>query len=158
MAPDAHKPLASNRKARRDYDILDVLEAGIVLRGSEVKSMRLGLVQIAEAYARIADGQIWIDGMHIAPYSHATGFGAHLPDGPRKLLLHSSEIRRLQARVGQEHLTLVPLSLYLKDGRVKMELALAKGRTKGDKRQALAKADAEREISVQMGRARKGVE
>ena len=156
MAPPAPKPIASNRKARRDYDILDEVEAGIVLRGSEVKSLRLGMVQIGEAYARIDRNEVWLDGMHIPPYTHAQGFGAHLPDNPRKLLLHSAEIQRLAARVNQEHLTLIPLSLYFKDGRVKVELALVKGRTKGDKRQALAKSDAQREIRDQLGRRNKG--
>jgi len=156
MAPPAPKPIASNRRAHRDYDILDVVEAGIVLRGSEVKSLRLGTVQIAEAFARQQRDGLWLDGMHIPPYSHAAGVGAHLPDNPRKLLLHAAEINRLMARVNQEHLTLIPLSLYFKDGRVKVELALVKGRTKGDKRQALAKADAQREIRDQMGRRNKG--
>lgn len=156
MSRPGPKALASNPKARHDYAILDVLEAGIVLRGSEVKSLRLGVGRITEAYARISDGQVWLEGMHIPPYSHATGFGAHLADGPRKLLLNRAEISRLASRVNQEHLTLVPLSLYLKEGRVKVELALAKGRTRGDKRQALAKADAERDIRRALGRQNEG--
>jgi SsrA-binding protein len=157
MSPPGTKAIATNRKAHHDYSILDVVEAGIVLRGSEVKSLREGHVQIADAYARFSRHELWLEGLHIAPYSHATGFGSHLPDSPRKLLLHSAEISRLSARVHQEHLTLVPLSLYFKDGRVKVELALVKGRTKGDKRQALAKADAQREIASQLGRSRKGL-
>jgi SsrA-binding protein len=158
MASPGTKTLASNRKARHDYTILDVVEVGIVLRGSEVKSLRLGQVRIADAYARITDGEMWLDGMHIPPYSHATGFGAHVPDGPRKLLAHRAEIAKLGARLHQEHLTLVPLSIYLRDGRVKVELALAKGRTKGDKRHALAKADAQRDIAAALGRRRKGLD
>jgi SsrA-binding protein len=148
--------IASNRKARRDYTILDVVEAGIVLRGSEVKSLRDGHVQIADAYARFARGEVWLDGIHISPYTNAVGFGAHDPDRARKLLLHADQIARLHARVQQERLTLVPLSMYFKDGRAKVELALAKGRTKGDKRQALAKADAAREMAVEAGRRFKG--
>ena len=156
MSPTGTKPVASNRKAYHDYAILDEVEAGIVLRGSEVKSLRLGMGRITEAFARITDGQVWLEGMHIPAYSHATGFGAHLPDNPRKLLLHRAEIARLASRVNQEHLTLIPLSLYLKEGKVKVLLGLAKGRTRGDKRQALAKRDAEQDIRRELGRQRKG--
>jgi SsrA-binding protein len=149
------KLVASNRRARRDYEILDVVEAGIVLRGSEVKSLRDGHVQIADAYARVDRKEMWLEGMHISPYTNAVGFGAHDPDRARKLLLHAGEIAKLRSRVSQEQLTLVPLALYFKDGRAKVELALAKGRTKGDKRQALAKADARREIAAEVGRRHK---
>lgn len=149
--------IASNRKARHDFTILDVVEAGIVLQGSEVKSLRAGHVQLADAYARVNDHEVWLEGVHIAPYQFAHGVGAHDPDRPRKLLLNRDEIDRLDARMGQERLTLVPLSLYFKDGRAKVELALAKGRTKGDKRQAIAKKDAQREIDREMGRQRKGM-
>lgn len=149
--------IASNRKARHDFTILDVVEAGIVLQGSEVKSLRAGHVQLADAYARVNDNEVWLEGVHIAPYQFAHGVGAHDPDRPRKLLLNRDEIDRLDARMGQERLTLVPLSLYFKDGRAKVELALAKGRTKGDKRQAIAKKDAQREIDREMGRQRKGM-
>lgn len=148
--------IASNRKARHDYAVLDEVEAGIVLRGSEVKSLRLGQVRINEAYAREHRGEMWLEGMHISPYSHATGFGSHIPDSARKLLLNRAEIARLSARMKQEHLTLVPLSLYFKEGRVKVLLALAKGRTRGDKRQTLAKESARRDIEVALGRQRKG--
>lgn len=151
------KLIASNRKARHDFTILDVVEAGIVLQGSEVKSLRAGHVQLADAYARVNDHEVWLEGVHIAPYQFAHGVGAHDPDRPRKLLLNRDEIDRLDARMGQERLTLVPLSLYFKDGRAKVELALAKGRTKGDKRQAIAKKDAQREIDREMGRQRKGM-
>jgi SsrA-binding protein len=149
------KLIASNRRARHDYTILDVVEAGLVLRGSEVKSLREGHVQLADAFARVERGEMWLHGMHVSPYSNAVGFGAHAPDRQRKLLLHADEIKRLQARVATERLAIVPLSLYFKDGRAKVELALAKGRTKGDKRQALAKADADLDIARAMGRARK---
>jgi SsrA-binding protein len=157
MTPPASgtKLIASNRKARHDYTILDVVEAGIVLQGSEVKSLRSGQVQLVDTYARFINGELWLEGMHIAPYQFAHGVGAHDPNRPRKLLLNKSELARLSARVGQERLALIPLSLYFLDGRAKVELALAQGRTKGDKRQAIAKKDAAREIERELGRRRK---
>jgi len=159
MAPKPeplNKTIASNRKARFDYGILDTFEAGIVLQGSEVKVLRLGHLQIADAYARIIDGQIWLDGVHIPPYQFAHGVGAHDPDRPRKLLLHNAEIHKLAARVAQERLALVPLSFYFKDGRVKVELGLGVGRRKGDKRNVMAERDSQREIQRSLGRQRKG--
>lgn len=157
MSPPGTKLIASNRRARHDYAILDTVEAGLVLRGSEVKSLRAGHVQLAEAYARVDDrGELWIEGMHIAPYRFATGVGAHDPDRKRKLLLHRSEIERLGARIAQERLALVPLSMYFKEGRAKIELGLGKGRRKGDKRQALAEQDAAREMQRAAGRRAKG--
>src|SRR5690348_6707492 len=138
---ESQKYIAQNRKARHDYSILDVFETGIVLQGSEVKTLRDGTMQIADAYARVINGEIWLDGVHIPPYLFAHGVGAHDPDRPRKLLLHAEEISRIAARVQQERLTLIPLSFYFKDGRVKVELALAVGRKKGDKRQAMAERD-----------------
>ena len=156
MSATDTKLIASNRKARHDYTILDVVEAGIMLQGSEVKSLREGHVQIVDTYARFNNGEVWLEGMHISPYQFAHGVGAHDPNRPRKLLMNRSEITRLSARVGQERLALIPLSLYFKDGRAKVELALAQGRTKGDKRQALAKKDAQRDIDREMGRQRKG--
>lgn len=146
MKPTGTSVLASNRKARHDFNIIDVVEAGIVLLGSEVKSLRTGQVQLADAYARIVDGEVWLEGVHIAPYQFAVGVGAHDPDRARKLLLHSSEIRRFRERIMKDRFTLVPLSLILRDGKVKVELALAQGRTKGDKRQAIAERDVKREI------------
>jgi SsrA-binding protein len=129
-----------------------VVEAGIVLLGSEVKSLRTGQVQLADAYARIVDGEVWLEGVHIAPYQFAVGVGAHDPDRARKLLLHSAEIRRFRDRIMKDRLTLVPLSLILRDGKVKVELALAQGRTKGDKRQAIAERDVKREIQREISR------
>jgi SsrA-binding protein len=158
MADPQNAILASNRKARHDYEILDVVEAGIVLVGSEVKSLRAGQVQLVDAYARVLDGEMWLDGVHISPYRFAVGVGAHDPDRPRKLLLHRNEIERLQDRVARERLSLVPLSLRLVDGRVKVELALCRGRKKGDKRQALAEKDVQREMQRSLGRQRKGME
>lgn len=156
QADGGRKVVASNRRAHRDYSILDVYEAGIVLHGSEVKSLRDGKVQLADAFARIERNEVWLYGVHISPYAFAQGFGAHDPDRGRKLLLNRSEIDRLTPRVTQEHLALVPLSIYFLDGRAKVELALARGRTKGDKRQAMAEADAKAEMAKAMGRAAKG--
>jgi SsrA-binding protein len=157
MRPTGTKLIAANRRARHDYAILDTVEAGLVLHGSEVKSLRLGHVQLADAYARISGGEAWLESVHIAPYANAVGFGSHEPERPRKLLLRSDEIERLGARVAQERLTLVPLSLYFKDGRAKVELGLARGRNKGDKRQAMAEKDAARDIARALGRQRKGM-
>jgi SsrA-binding protein len=158
MTPPGTKPVASNRRARHDYDILDTIEAGIVLQGSEVKSLRLAQVQLADAYARIRDGQVWMDGVHIAPYAFASGVGAHDPDRSRKLLMHRNEIDRLSDRMDRERLTLVPLAIYFSNGRAKVELGLAKGRTKGDKRQAIAERDSKREIERALGRTAKGLD
>ncbi len=151
------KLIASNRRARHDYSVLDTVEAGLVLSGSEVKSLRLGQVQMADAYARYSDGELWLEGVHVAPYQFAIGVGAHDPDRRRKLLLHRDEIERLHARVAQERLTLVPLSLYFKEGRAKVELALGKGRQKADKRQAIAERDSKREIERAIGQRNKGM-
>ncbi len=150
------KLIASNRKARHDYAILDTIETGIVLQGSEVKSLRLGHLQMADAYARVLNGAIWLDGIHIPPYQFAHGVGAHDPDRSRKLLLHSREIERIAAEVALERLSLVPLSFYFKDGKVKVELALARGRRKADKRNAMAERDAQRDMARAMGRQAKG--
>ena len=150
------KIIASNRKARHDYDILDTFETGIVLQGSEVKSLRLGHLQMADAYARVVNGGVWLDGIHIPPYQFAHGVGAHDPDRSRKLLLHTREIDRISAEVALERLSLVPLSFYFKEGKVKVELALARGRRKADKRNAMAERDAQRDIARAMGRQAKG--
>ena len=145
MPPKGTKLAAQNRKARHDYEVLDTVEAGIVLRGSEVKSIRDGKVQLRDAFARIDDGEVWMHGVHIAPYAFATGFGGHDPERPRKLLLNRREINDLFRRTQQEPLTLVPLSIYFVDGRAKVELAVARGRRSYDKRHAIAKRDSERE-------------
>ncbi|MCU1359846.1 MAG: smpB [Ilumatobacteraceae bacterium] len=152
------KVIASNRKARHDYSIEDSIECGIVLQGSEVKSLREGQVRIVDAYARVLRGSVWMDGVHIPPYQMAHGIGAHDPDRARKLLLHDHEIERLGARVAQERISLIPLSLYFKDGRVKVELGIGKGRTKGDKRNAMAERDTQMEMKRAIGRQRKGMD
>ena len=155
-APPGTTLIASNRAARRNFAIGDTVEAGIVLLGSEVKSMREAQVQLADAYARIRDGEAWLEGVHIAPYTFAAGFGAHDPDRPRKLLLHRDEIDRLKARVDQERVSIVPLSLYFRDGRAKVELGIGKGRTKEDKRRTIAERDTQREVEREMRRHSRG--
>lgn len=147
--PDTRDPsnrvVAQNRRARHDYDILDTYEAGLVLVGSEVKSLREGKAQLRDSFARVQDGEAWLYGVHVPPYVFATGFGSVDPDRRRKLLLHRRQIEELWRRTTQEALTLVPLSLYFKDGRAKVDLALAKGRKLYDKRHAIAARDVERE-------------
>lgn len=146
MRDSGTKVIATNRQARRNYEILDTIEAGIVLRGSEVKSLRESKVQIVDAFARIDSGEVWLHQLHIAPYLFSQTHTGHDPDRKRKLLLHHHEIERLRARVEPEHLSLVPLSIYFKDGKAKVELALAKGRRTVDKRQVIAERDAERQL------------
>lgn len=143
----ADRTVATNRRARHDYDLLETYECGIVLQGSEVKSLREGRAQIADAYARVSDGELWLFSTHIPPWRFATGVGAHDPDRRRKLLLHRKEIDELLGRTTQQALTLVPLSIYFKDGKAKVALALARGRKLHDKRQALMARDAEREAA-----------
>ena len=157
MAPKGTKVVASNRRARHDYDVLDTFECGIVLTGSEVKSIRDGKIQLKDSFARVQEGELWLHGVHVSPYAYAHGDSAHDPERSRKLLLHRSEIDEVAARTAQESLTLVPLSVYFKDGRAKVELALAKGRRRYDKRQAIAKRDADREADRALSRARRRV-
>jgi len=142
---EANRVVASNRRARHDYEILDTVECGLVLQGSEVKSLRAGRIALQDSYARIIDGEMWLFGVHIPPYAQANGFGAHEPDRRRKLLLHRRQIDEWMGRVQQQSLTLVPLSIYFRDGRAKAELALARGRRQYDKRHAIATRDANRE-------------
>ncbi len=139
--------VASNRRARHDYDVLSTYECGIVLQGSEVKSLREGKAQLADSYARVSDGEVWLFGVHIPPWQFATGFGAHDPDRRRKLLLHRREIDELMGLTQQHALTLVPLSLYFHDGKAKVQLALARGRKLHDKRQAILTREADREAA-----------
>lgn len=139
------KDVAVNRRAFHDYDILERYEAGISLTGSEIKSVRDGKVSLQEAYARPERGEIWLQGAHIAEYKSASYFG-HEPRRPRRLLLHKKEIHQIEDEVGQKGLTLVPLRMYLKDGKAKVELGLARGRKSYDKREAIARREADREI------------
>ena len=143
---DSNRVVASNRRARHDYEIIDTTECGIVLQGSEVKSLRAGRIALQDSYARIIDGEMWLFGVHVPPYAQANGFGAHEPDRRRKLLLHRRQIDEWMGRSQQQSLTMVPLSIYFKDGRAKVELALARGRRQYDKRHAIAARDAGREI------------
>ncbi len=139
------KVLATNRKARHEFFIEDSYEAGIVLTGTEVKSIRQGKVNIKESYAVIVNGEVFIQGMHISPYEQGNIYNVD-PLRVRKLLLHRREIRKLIGETKQKGFTLVPLSIYLKDGRVKVEIALAKGKKLYDKRDTIAKKDAERRM------------
>jgi SsrA-binding protein len=148
-----YRQVARNRRARHEYDILEVFECGISLQGSEVKSLRAGRASLQDAYARVERGEAWLLGCHIPPYEHASGFGTHEPDRPRKLLMHRAEIDELLGRTQQQSLTLVPLSIYFKEGRAKVELALARGRRLYDKRRAIASRDAEREAAREAARA-----
>ncbi len=147
------KLVASNRRARHDYTIEDVVEAGIMLTGTEVKSLRAGRATLSEGYGLITDGEVWLHGVHIPQYVQGT-WTNHEPRRVRKLLLHRKEIDRLARSTAEGGLTLVPLSLYFSDGKAKIELALARGRRTYDKRQELARRDATREVERAMRRRR----
>ena len=145
------KIVATNRKARHEYFILETYESGIVLRGSEIKSIRAGQISLAEAYIRIDGKEAWLEDAHIAPYEQAS-INNHDPRRPRKLLLHKAEITKLWNTVRQKGVTVIPLNVYLKDGRAKMEIALAKGKKLYDKREEITKRDTAREIDRQLNR------
>ncbi|MBT8202734.1 MAG: SsrA-binding protein SmpB [Acidimicrobiia bacterium] len=146
--------VASNRRARFDYEILDRYEAGLVLRGSEVKSLREGKASINEAYASERDGELWLESMTIPPYTYARD-GGHEPTRPRKLLLHKREITRIGEKLREQSLTLVPTKVYFTNGRAKVELALAKGKRTIDKRETKKKRQQEREMDRAMRQARR---
>ncbi|MCS7022054.1 MAG: SsrA-binding protein SmpB [Gemmataceae bacterium] len=137
--------ICRNRRAAHDFDLLDRLECGLVLQGTEVKSLRAGHAQLDDAFARIENGEVWLYGMEIPEYEYGNVLN-HKPKRPRKLLLHRREIARFAGRAQQEGLTLIPLRLYFKNGRAKVELALARGKKKYDKRQTLRERDAQRQI------------
>jgi SsrA-binding protein len=147
------KLIADNRRARRDYELLERFEAGLVLTGSEVKSARAGKVQLGQAYADIRGGEAWLVGASIAEYAQGGRWG-HEPDRDRKLLLHRGEIDSLYGKVREKGLTLVPIRMYFKDGRVKVEIAVARGRERADKRRVLAERDAQRQIERALHRRR----
>lgn len=149
MKKENVKVLARNRKARHEYFIEDTIEAGLVLKGTEVKSIRQGKVNIQEAYAIVENREVHVYSMHISPYEQGNIYNVD-PIRKRKLLLHKREIRRLGSLIMQKGYTLIPLSLYLKDGLVKMELAVAKGKKLYDKREAIAKKDAQRRMEQHM--------
>jgi len=139
------KVVATNKKARFEYFLLEHFEAGLALQGSEIKSIRAGQASLAESYVRVEAGQAWLMEAHIAPYLQANRFN-HDPRRPRRLLLHAKEIRELFDAVRQKGVTIVPTRIYLKDGRAKLEIAIARGKKLHDKRQEIAKRDAEREL------------
>ncbi|HET6215019.1 MAG TPA: SsrA-binding protein SmpB [Micromonosporaceae bacterium] len=150
------KVVASNRKARHNYAILDTYEAGISLTGTEVKSLRAGRASLVDAFAQVKNGEIYLYGMHIPEYAQGT-WTNHEPRRARKLLLKRMEIDRLMGKVQESGLTLVPLAVYFSDGWAKIEIGLARGKRSYDKRQDLAKRDADREITRAMGRRSKGM-
>jgi SsrA-binding protein len=149
--------VAQNRRARHDYSIVDVYEAGLVLTGTEVKSLREGRAALTDAYAQIDDGEAWLLGLHIPEWTSAS-WTNHAPRRKRKLLLHRDEINRLIGKTRESGLTIVPLSLYFKDGKAKVEIALARGKKSYDRRQDMAKRDATREVERELGRRRKGMD
>src|SRR5882724_2786163 len=146
MQERGRKVIVSNRKARHDSSILDTYEAGIMLQGTEVKSLRLGRASLVDSFATVDDGEIFLRNLHIPEYTMGS-WTNHAPRRTRKLLLHRSEVERLIGKTREGGLTLVPLSMYFSDGKVKVELALAKGKKTWDKRHDMAKRDAEREVS-----------
>ena len=148
--------IASNRKARHDYAVLDTFEAGIALVGTEVKSLRQGKASLVDAFATIDDGEVWLHALHIPEYSNGS-WTNHTTRRKRKLLMHRREIDTLIGKIRDGNLTLVPLSMYFNDGRVKIELALARGKQAHDKRQDIAKRTARREVEREMGRRVKGM-
>jgi len=149
------RTIATNRRARHNYEILETQEAGLVLRGTEVKALRAGLVNFKDAYATVRNGEGWLLGCHISPYSHGTDAN-HEPERDRKLLLHKRELSRLSGKISERGLTLVPLRLYFKAGRAKVELGLARGKKLHDKRSALREREVRREMDKSARAARRG--
>src|SRR6266404_813459 len=152
---DGDRAIATNRRARHEYEILESLEAGLVLRGTEVKSLRAGLVNFKDSYASVRNGEGWRLGCHINPYSHGTDAN-HEPERDRKLLLHRKEISRLTGKVAERGLTLIPLRLYFKGGRAKLEIGLARGKKLHDKRSALRERETRREMEKAVRDTRRG--
>ncbi|MBV8789908.1 MAG: SsrA-binding protein SmpB [Mycobacterium sp.] len=148
--------IATNRKARHDYSVIELFEAGVALQGTEVKSLREGQASLADAFATIDDGEVWLRNLYIAEYQHGS-WTNHDPRRNRKLLLHRQQIDSLVGKIRDGNLTLMPLSLYFSEGKVKVELALARGKRAYDKRQDMARRDAEREVQREMGRRAKGM-
>jgi len=145
----AVKSIALNRRARHDYDLQESFEAGLALVGSEVKSLRAGRADLKDAYGLIEGGEAWLVGLHISPYQFARD-GGHEPERTRKLLLHRGQIERIRGKLDQKGLTLIPTRLYFKEGKAKVELALAKGKAQYDKRETLKRRQAEREMQRAM--------
>ena len=140
----AQRTIAENRKARHDYHILETWEAGVALLGTEVKAIREGRVNLRDSFARVQNGEVWMENVHISPYSHR-GYAEHAELRQRKLLLHRDEIRKMVGRVAEKGLTLVPLELYFKNGRVKVMLGLARGKQAHDKRETIRRREVDRE-------------
>lgn len=149
--------VAQNKRARHDYSVEDVYEAGLVLTGTEVKSLRAGRASLTDGYATIEGGEAWLRGVHIPEYTQGT-WTNHEPRRARKLLLHRDELRRIAGKVADSGVTLVPLSLYFKDGYAKVDLAIARGRKTYDKRQAIAERETKRETQRAVGRRTKGMD
>lgn len=149
--PENVKVVATNRKAGFEYFLFDRYEAGMALKGSEIKSVRAGQISLAEAYIRVDEDQAWLIEAHIAPYIQANRFN-HDPKRPRRLLLHRKQIREMWDAVRQKGVTIVPTRVYLKNGRAKLEIAVAKGKKLHDKREAIARRDAERELERETSR------
>ncbi|MEV6430664.1 SsrA-binding protein SmpB [Nocardia sp. NPDC051463] len=156
MKEQGRKVIATNRRARHNYTILETFEAGIALVGTEVKSLRESKASLVDAFATVDNGEVWLRALHIPEFSHGT-WTNHSPRRVRKLLLHKREIERLVGKSREGNQTLVPLSMYFSDGKVKVELALAKGKQDYDKRQDLARRTAEREVTRELGRRVKGM-
>jgi SsrA-binding protein len=148
--------IATNRKARHNYSIIELFEAGVSLQGTEVKSLRQGQASLADAFATIDDGEVWLRNLYIPEYQHGS-WTNHEPRRNRKLLLHRQQIDRLVGKIRDGNLALMPLSLYFSEGKVKVELALARGKRAYDKRQDMAQRDAQREVVREMGRRAKGM-
>jgi len=152
---DGDRAIATNRRARYEYEILDTLEAGLVLRGTEVKSLRAGLVNFKDSYATVRNREVWLLGCYISSYSHGIDAN-HAPERDRKLLLHDREIKRLAGKIAERGLTLVPLKLYFKNGRAKLEVGLARGKKLHDKRSALREREVKREMDKAARAGRRG--
>ena len=152
---DGDRAIATNRRARHEYEVLETFEAGLVLRGTEVKALRAGLVNFKDSFATVRNGEVWFLGCHISPYSHGTDAN-HDPERDRKLLLHQREITRLTGKIAERGLTLVPLKLYFKKGRAKLEIGLARGKKLHDKRAALREREVRREMDKAAREGRRG--
>ena len=152
--PTGQKTVVSNRRARHDYEILERFETGIVLSGAEVKSLRGGHGSLAESFARVRDGEIWLEGMHIPPYAQAADKARYQPTRARKLLLHRKESERLVGKAAERGLTLVPMRVYFAHGLAKVELGLGRGKRQFEKRQAIAEREHRREMEREAGRRR----
>jgi SsrA-binding protein len=153
---DNKQIVATNRKVRHDYSIIEIFEAGVALQGTEVKSLRLGQASLADAFATVDDGEVWLHNRHIPEYVQGS-WTNHDPRRKRKLLLHRQQIDRLVGKIRDGNLALVPMSVYFSDGKVKVELALARGKRAYDKRQDMARRDAQREVVRALGRQAKGM-